>query len=462
MAFPTILVDSATGSDSAASGAGPTTALTGTNASFAAAVVTLDGSPDLSGVATDGSACLYLVTSSGVKFFKITAADNGADTVTVTPNPAGTSTGRTWAIGGKRASIGSSTSRVLFENGGSTGDAKAGWVVEMQSGHTESISAVLNIRIAGSTTDGPFTLRGTGATRPIITYTGSGFGIEWIDTVTANNVAEYFEIKNTGTGTYALVVRDGPFVMRRVKVWGTTNWANNGIFWAAVEGNTIELCEVTNCTGIAVALVAEVQTLNFIGNWIHDNTTHGLSLDGGPFIFRNVFADNGGDGINSLENSDGYRAAQIIENVFYSNASDGIEFTAAGTNAPNTPIINNLFIDNGGYGINCSSATVTANYLLAQGARWLNNGFNNNTSGDCNRSGVLVDSVASVAVDNGSFGTGGDFTIGSTSTAKAVGFPAINIATGTRSYVDIGVAQRQEAGGAAGMLYIGGMSGGFE
>ena len=68
-AYPTVVFDVANGANApSASGAGPATALTGTSASTDAAgtVVTLDGSPDLSGVATNGSHVIYLNdTTSG-------------------------------------------------------------------------------------------------------------------------------------------------------------------------------------------------------------------------------------------------------------------------------------------------------------------------------------------------------------------------------------------------------------
>src|SRR5688500_14311591 len=100
----TILFNSVSGSDTAASGAGPATAITGSNASYSGSVFTLDGSPDLSGVVVADS-ILYVDTSTGRKFFDITSIDNTAKTVTVVSAPAGTATGLTWAIGGQRATF---------------------------------------------------------------------------------------------------------------------------------------------------------------------------------------------------------------------------------------------------------------------------------------------------------------------------------------------------------------------
>ena len=92
MAVPTLLFNTGSGSDTAASGAGPTTALSGTAASYSESVFTLDGSPDLSGVSTDGPHVIWVDTSTGRKFFTINAVNDGANTVTVDDAPAETTT----------------------------------------------------------------------------------------------------------------------------------------------------------------------------------------------------------------------------------------------------------------------------------------------------------------------------------------------------------------------------------
>ena len=164
MALPVILVNSATGSDSAASGAGPATALTGSSASTSGTglVVTLDGSPNLSGVATDGSHVIYLndSTANARNFGKITAADNTAKTVTVSDAFGLSLSGKSWAIGGVRASINANGSEKLWSTSGSTaGDVMPGWTVRMQSGHAES-GALITMRRGGNLTAGGYCSRG--------------------------------------------------------------------------------------------------------------------------------------------------------------------------------------------------------------------------------------------------------------------------------------------------------------
>lgn len=387
MALPVILVNATGGSDSLASGAGPGTALTGTSASFSGATVTLDGSPDLSGVATDGSHVLFLVTSTGTQFFKITAKDDGADTVDVTPNPAGTSTGRTWAIGGKRASIGSASSRLLVEQAASAvGDALAGWAIEFQSGHTETIAATLNVRVIGDTTSGPFILRGeSGAgTKPILTFSNNG---DCISVRNVRNIIRDFTLKNTNatkTSSRAIVLNADRAVVRGMTISDATDKFFNAIDYRA---NAIEIRDndLGNCAGDAIesGTVMNFARLQIHGNRIHDNTGIGLDLNGDTviaIISYNVIEGNGGDGIFfSSSAGDVSRFWEITNNTINGNTGDGIEI--ANNLATPADIKNNQLTNNGGYGLKFSHASATATYINGSLIHVSHNNTYNNTSG---------------------------------------------------------------------------------
>jgi hypothetical protein len=81
----------------------------GTAATRSTNIYTLDGSPDLSGVTPNVDAIHIVGETSGRGFdgtlFEITAVDNSAKTVTVTPTPTGGTSGLTWAIGGAFATV---------------------------------------------------------------------------------------------------------------------------------------------------------------------------------------------------------------------------------------------------------------------------------------------------------------------------------------------------------------------
>ena len=128
--MPTIRFNTSTGSDTNASGSNGSISVNGTSASFSGSVVTLDGSPDLSGFDADEDV-LWLQTSTGRQFFDLSSVDDTAKTVTCVDAPAGTASGLTWGIGGKRATLEDINSRLLFSD-----DAKAGWTAELEDDQT--------------------------------------------------------------------------------------------------------------------------------------------------------------------------------------------------------------------------------------------------------------------------------------------------------------------------------------
>jgi len=103
MTARTLYVNSS-GSDTQASGCGPSTAVYGTGADTdGTTVVDLSAdSPDLSSVAQYD--LLWVDTASGAQFAEISSVDNVAKTVTVGQTMV-LGTGQNWAIGGKRATL---------------------------------------------------------------------------------------------------------------------------------------------------------------------------------------------------------------------------------------------------------------------------------------------------------------------------------------------------------------------
>lgn len=451
MALPVILVNATGGSDTAASGAGPATALTGSNASFAAAVVTLDGSPDLSGVAVDGSHALYLLTSTGVRFFKITAKDDGADTVTVTPNPAGTATGLTWAIGGKRASIGSASSVLLFDNGGAAGDMGAGWVVEMESGHTESLSARIDYRGPGDTTDGPKILRGPAgaATRPVITTTN--------DFVQRDDYWRFVDFDLTGSGATDAFVQVGSVT----RLEGLLISGFSGVLIQRSGATGVQGCQVLGChlSGGSVGIRAD-QNAHVVGCRIEGQSSHGIATtSGGAALAGLTIASNliygcGGDGVHVEQTrTDSFASVVIDGNTIDDCTGDGIEYSGDNDGINGLAVLNNLLTNNGGYGLNFAS--LTAAKVLARNAVIKGNTTFGNTSGACNLSGVLE---GGTTTDPDYVNAGaGDYTP-QEATLEGTAFPTEFDAV--TNYGGPGAVQPQGAGG--GVFISSGMTGGMQ
>lgn len=410
-----ILFNSSTGSDTAASGLGPATAVTGTAASFSGSVVTLDGSPDLSGLSAGD--CLYLLTSTGRKFFIIASFDNTAKTVTVDDSPAGTATGRTWAIGGKRAAVLSATSVVLLENGGSTGDAKAGWVLQMESGHTESHGATQNIRAVGTATDGPVILQGdpNAGTMPVITATHNGYGFT-VQSAATRFVFKDFDYRNSNaTKTLAKAIRcfSGGVSIEGMRMnHATDQWLVAAYFETA--GNQIINCDI-NVTGDGVEVIngdghlvafnkikagaigikATADVLSFLvdTNIVYQCGAAGISFTGGASTTAN-------------------RRVSILRNICWDNTGSGIVIGGSTSMVRNSAIFGNILSENGGYGLDFTDGAVTANFMAYHRPFIESNAFYANTSGDTNPSGIGLSEIA-LSADPFVDAANGDFNINS-------------------------------------------------
>lgn len=484
MALPVILINSATGSDTAASGAGPSTALTGSSAStdVAGTTVTLDGSPDLSGVATDGSHVIYLAdTTAGARNFgKITATDNSAKTVTVSDAFGSSLSGKTWAIGGKRASLLSTTSGKLIENNSSNGDAMPGWIMEMESGHTETRSSSITPRRSGDVTNGPITVRGAigATTRPVLTFSNNG---DSFSMRASNWCFEGFDMENSaGSKTNAIAfnvaVGGTLFALKNLRIGSSGNYyggatRNNSLStWQMV----IEDCNIGYCSLDAIGVSANTAGPVKIRNcYIHHGSAHGINfsstnVQSNTEITGNIIAYNSSDGIRFASTNAAYAFIVIRGNVLHGNGSDGIEVTGSTSQygALGWMLIeNNRFTYNGGYGINLSGASISDEFLAMVFFRCRNNAFYGSTSGKY--AGMTVASSIDEQTDDPSGGLASstkDYagtTNGSnfmSSVHKGLGYPVGGtqpVGNGSSSYAynDIGL-QHEDAGGSAASLAI--------
>lgn len=468
MALPVILFNSSSGSDTAASGAGPSTALTGSNASTSGdgLTVTLDGSPDLSGVATDGSAVIYLAdaTAGARNFGKITAVDNGADTVTVS-NAFGVSlSGKSWAIGGKRATIGHTASRKLGDNNSAAGDAMPGWILELEDDQSVSTTS-FTMRRSGDNTTGPIILRGnSNTTRRAITQT-SNTGV--IICNTGSNIKlQNLHLKNSnGTKTQA---------------YGVNQTGNNLVTW-------IENCilgDATNQLLYGVYQPSSAQKLHLYDSVIQHTTNHGIlggstaiqyirgaviSSAGGSGVAVGSGASAGVDIINSLIYdcaTDGINTNQgsilsCINCTIANNGGDGIDLSSnsGGSALQYMLFVNNSITGNGGYGVRGHTGLQADINLMFRKYNNFGTGASANTSGAATN--WTLDAT-DLQVDPGYADEGaGDFAPGAN--LKAAGWPVGFLGGGaglTPTYIDIGAAQRAEPAGG-GLLVHPGMAGGM-
>jgi len=527
MALP-IIEFSPTGSDTQASGAGPSNAVFGTLAKKVSAnILELADNPDLSDVLTDGSHVLFVNDSTAgvVNFSTITAYMNvssiagcnmgigntisapsdpglvvgqriripgagaaGADLNTTVQSADGTgqittvdsastavtdvtvtffktvqvsvdinaTADRAWAIGGQRATISSTTSRKLAENNSAAGDARPGWRLRFMGGSSfsDTTASVITFRRSGDTTSGPIIIEGdpNAATKPIITGNFNGTLLA-TNTSVVEIVFQNLDLRNTaGTKTSTIGINigsSGRALIRNVSINHQTNYFAQAINPA---GNSIiENCNFRYQTSTAIASGNTITLRNtFIGNC----TSHALTFttNVGVFICGNIFANVGGDAIRPLAalTSSNYAPMYIGGNTFYNVTGDCIEnsTSSSATGAYRGLTIENNIFHTAASGINVSGSGITTAFLQAVTWRNRNNCFWNCTNNFLPSSGIdfTVVSENNVFADpQFTDAANNDFSIGPN--LKALGFQTTNIGAGdssTRSYLDIGAAQRFE------------------
>ncbi len=463
MALPVVLINSATGSDSVASGAGPGTALTGSLAAVAATAtsVAITDIVNLSGVATDGSAVLwYNDTTAGHRNFdNITAisGSSGAWTVTVT-NGFTTTTGPfTWAIGGKRASISSSSSYRLFNNNNTAGDAMPGWIVEMESGHTETTTlSPFDFRRGGTASAGPIILRGTSgaATMPIITQNANG---NFLRPLVDGLILRDFELQNsnaTKTASIGIVPTSGP---NQNLYSGIVIKDGTNKFWQGIDASSagfglrLEKLIVKKCADDGVRVGGGgSRGMDLLDSSIISNGGKGVryaGASGSCVVNRCIIANNTGSNVynDASTNSSEVQSLKLFNCTIDGSAADGITVTSANLSPFNNMIVENCQITNNGVnGINFSGppsvATLNQSGLVIRG-----NNYYNNTSG--NYSSTNISNLATNETTNNPSYTNTS-TLNYTITAgKGDGYPATIPGSITPSYLDQGAAQHQDAGG---------------
>ena len=120
--------------------------------------------------------------------------------------------------------------------------------------------------------------------------------------------------------------------------------------------------------------------------------------------------------------------------------------------------MNNIFSENGNAAgeFNVEWVSGAAEYVSFHG--W-NVFYHSGGGGGANLSGLTVNAqvASSEFTTDPAFtnAAGGDFSIGSTSPAKATGYPGAFLG-GSTGYLDIGAVQRQEAGGGGNANILGG------
>lgn len=216
---------------------------------------------------------------------------------------------------------------------------------------------------------------------------------------------------------------------------------------AMICGASVIDCEVRNSGGAAGSLAAILTEGNAYGSVILGTTIRGVrgigvkSVTIPITIINTVITGCGSHGIQS----DSVSYGVVIDNCTINNCGgDGIRLTD-GPPITIGGIRNNILSNNTGYGLNCTAGTTALNTSRAAGQIDYNNYYNNTAGARNNISAGANDTTLDPQYTNVA---GLDFSVGAN--MKAIGFPGTFRGTTTAGYMDLGAAQRQEAGGSAG------------
>lgn len=413
--------------------------LTGTAASQSGATITLDGTPDLSGVVTTAGATqstIYLndATNANTKIFKITAVNDGADTVDVTPTPTGTIAGACqWSIGG----------RLVWTPANIEAALAAGDTVIFNDSPAASASTLITCRASGTGAAGFITLKGKTGTLPKLNHTSTAA------VITANSQTtwkiENLELDQDGaTGTACAPLAAWLFLGVKVSDAGS----GGGI--AAAGACAFINCEITGSAGAGLTWGSNLCTV--IGCYIHDNVGDGILNSGSSgqgIIINNIFDSNGGRGYISNSASIGLGIFNTIYgNTFYANGNSGLEITDADCTCH---FINNVFSENGN-----AAGESNVEWVNGTGQNISFHGYNTffHSGGGSATNLTNVTATATEATTDPAFTSpaAGDFTIGSSSPAKATGFPGVLGIAGGTGFMDMGALQREEPVGGGGVV----------
>ena len=344
--MPDIHYNFASGSDSQASGAPyDMSPIFGTGASTASSTsVDLSAdSPNLSAVPTDGTAVLWVETSSGRQWGQITAVNDTTKVVTVSSTYDVTATGQTWAIGGKRKTL--DTYQQLFDSSLTGGaDWAGGWNILLEDDQT--ISTTLNRVLFNST----MTIRSdVPGVRRTIAQSTSGIAVIDVFASTADT-ASLIDLKLTNTnpvkttGTRGLTRSQsgsgGRVQLLNCEIGDETDQLYDGLYGGALAidcyihhcvnfgtQSSVRGCVVAN-NGIGI--YSANASVSAYDSFICDNTGDGISFEfqyaQGIIVHHCTIANNGGDGVGYSTGSGGGSGGIFKNNSITGNGTYGVGY----------------------------------------------------------------------------------------------------------------------------------------
>ena len=379
-----------TGSDTQSSGLGPAVAVYGSGAS------TTGASNVVTGINTAGVSSgdlLWVQSSSGRQFSIITTVDSGSQ-VTCDDNFDNTESGRTWAIGGKRATLDNSDSRrVLADDVPASTTGVPFWSVEIQeTGTPYYCTSTLDI--------------GTGGGSAIKLYGDTGnVEISFNSNTTGISGRKNFKLQNlklsntnaTKTASYAVyrTLNSVSMILENVVLDQTNNWYR-GVSGNIASGDLQAInCDISHCVDYGIRTNAAQKLLNCR---VRNNGGSGVLERARGHYISCIFSGNSGYGVQ-WDGNPGYGSA-FANCIVKDNTSGGL-YVRSTYSGINTSIVGCIFDSNGGYAIDLSSADSELHHSIVE-----NNAFYNSTTSNYrtyDRGGITLTADPFVDAANGDF-----------------------------------------------------------
>ena len=447
MARVTVTYNASSGSDTAASGGGPSTAVTGTNGDISGSTLTLNETKDFTGAANDGTDVLYFTGNAGDRhLFAISSFTGGVSTCTalvLVETATATRTGSAWAVGGKRKTFQNDTSQPDGDDWGGS------WDIVLEAG-TYDVTTSLFISTNKTHTAGQ-PLRITGAGRGSTTLRKTTNGNFMQDAQLSMHIRSLHLTTNatTKTGVNFSRAANGSQVMFiedcRVTELNSFHLTYFNARTLAYNCDFDGLQKGVNVIGVYGAYLdmhnCVIRNCGADGCVLHNGTGDGFAT-----ITNNVFLDNN-VGIKVGDQLAG-RNVTILNNIIHGSTSHGVNIVSGEVNGH--LIAGNIITDNGGYGINCANAREDASFLIT------GNAFRGNTSGEGNN--VTIDSTnITLTADPYTSESTDDYTLNNTAGGGALlrntALPDTWPGLGTTNYRDVGPMQIAPAAGGGTTVY---------
>lgn len=430
--------DSATAT---ASGASATITCSATSGPASAPGCSLSGTPDLSGVATDGSQAIFIncATNSNQKIFFINAVDDGSDLVGTTVTPTGcTAATSDWGIGG----------RLIWAPAAVEAALRAGDTVQFNDGPASSSSSIVTSRTSGDGASGSITLRGKSGSRPVLATSGSGNSV-----INGNGQSnwrvENLEIQQTHASSgNAINTSAGWWIINtKISDAGTSGISNSGGTAYLVNS------EITNTVGDGVNSSTSFVVIN---SYIHGTGGDGIQLTGANTslaMTNSIVAGAGARGVYiSGASTVTTFSSNLIGNIIYGSADSGLEITDADTVLV---MQNNIFMENGNaageYNVEWAAGSGEFSGIHAYNTYYHSNCQGSGTGGPACVSGLTVASTELTSDPLFTNAGSGDFSLQTGSPARATGYPGAFLG-GPTGYISMGAVQPSASASAAGII----------